>query len=167
MVWVRPQCLPRPCSLKSEYRISFAGTRAKATRFSPLNIQMITSGMLFWGWWSQTTFQLHFHWVSFSYKFHWHLLELHSIIFLLLVSAWVVFFVPTSSASCLILSNQSSMSPIVALTSVASSLMRMAICVILLIAASRRFFIWRSRAVTFGWPSSTGSWKLSNQCDWK
>lgn len=59
MVWVRPQCLPRACSLKSEYRIWFAGTRAKATRFSPLNIQMITSGMLFWGWLRHTTFKLH------------------------------------------------------------------------------------------------------------
>lgn len=78
-------------------------------------------------------------------------------------ASWTLSLVLTSSASCLSLSNQSSMSPMVALMSVASSLTRTAICLILFTAASRRFFIWRSRAVTFGWPSSTGSWKLSKR----
>lgn len=74
-----------------------------------------------------------------------------------------VSLVLTSSASCLSLSNQSSMSPMVALMSVASSLMRTTICLMLLTATSRSFFIWKSRAVTFGRPSNTGSWKLSKQ----
>lgn len=93
-------------------------------------------------------------------------LELHYIVLLITMTPWTFFsrekHFLTSSASCLSLSNQSSISPTVALTSVASSLTRVAICLILSTAASRRLFIWRSSSVMFCCSSRTGSCKLSH-----